>query len=431
VLSRSLIAGVIALAVASPAYAVDDRQGEQWGLEMVHAPQAWPTSTGVGAVVAVIDTGVQRNHPDLGKARLTSGFDFVGPDPIDTGDEDDNPNDGNGHGTHVTGIIVGDRDGDGITGVAPGARVMPLRVLDDNGEGFTDDTVKAIDYAIDHGAHVINLSLGDFLPLQSKLLGDPAYKSALERAVDAGVVVVIAAGNNGLPYCENPDVPEMVCVGGVDNHPARAMAYSSYGSNVDLMAPGGSCGGDSSVDILSSVIHSGYDTFCGTSQAAPHVAGVAALLVSLGVTGQAAADRIVATAADSCGGLPDQCGAGVVDAAAAVDGLGSPDGGPGEPKKGSFSTKRRVKRRAVRRHGFRVFCEAAQPGDCQVKARRHGRKVARGGDEVPADIRTRVSAELNRRGKRALKHMGKRLRVRVWVTLPGEEAQSRRVVIRR
>jgi hypothetical protein len=225
-------------------------------------------------------------------------------------------------------------------------------------------------------------------------------------------------------------VDGMVCVGGVDNRPARAMAYSSYGSNVDLMAPGGSCNGGSSEDILSSVINSGYDTFCGTSQAAPHVAGVAALLVSLGVTGQAAADRIVATAADSCVILAGQCAAGVVDAAAAVEGLAPPDGGPGADS-GSFSTKRRVKRRAVRRHGFRVKCDAARAGDCKVVVRRRGRRIARGSDEVPAQIATRVSADLNRRGRRALKRMGKRLRVRVVVTLPGEQARTRRVTVKR
>lgn len=428
-LSRALIAGVVALAAAAPAFAADPRRDEQWGLEMIHAQEAWPTSTGVGAVVAVIDTGVQRNHPDLG-GRLVGGFDFVG-DDVDDPDTDKDPTDGNGHGTHVTGIVAANRDnGEGIAGVAPGARVMPLRVLDDSGTGYADDTIKAIDYAIDNGADVINLSLGDFIPLQSTLLDDPAYRSALERAVNAGIVVVIAAGNNMLPKCENPDVPGMVCVGGVDNRPARAMVYSSYGSNVDLMAPGGSCAGGSSEDILSSVINSTYDTFCGTSQAAPHVAGVAALLVSLGLRGQEAADRIVATAADSCVGLPGECGAGVVDAAAAVEGLAPPPVGPGEPT-GSFSTKRRVKRRAVRRHGFRVMCDAARPGECRVRVRRRGRRIARGHDEVPADIRTRVSAELNGSGKRALKRMGRRLRVRVIVTLPGESARARRVTVRR
>jgi hypothetical protein len=225
----------------------------------------------------------------------------------------------------------------------------------------------------------------------------------------------------------------MVCVGGVDNQPARALAYSSYGSNVDLMAPGGSCGDTSSEDILSSVIHSSYDTYCGTSQATPHVSGVAALLVSLGVTGQAAADRIIATAADSCGGFPNQCGAGVVDAAAAVKGLGVPSGDPGDPgtPAGSFSTKRKVRRGGVRRRGFRVKCKAARPGECKVVVKRRGHRIARGRNDVPATISTRVGAELNRRGKRALKHMHKRLRVRVVVTLPGEPAQTRRVTVKR
>ena len=429
-LSRALIAGVVTLAAAGPAFAADEFRDEQWGLDMVHAEDAWPTSTGVGAIVAVIDTGVQRDHPDLG-GRLLGGFDYVGDDPIEGGDEDSDPTDGNGHGTHVTGIIAANRDnGEGIAGVAPGARVMPIRVLDDNGEGFADDTIKGIDYAIDHGAHVINLSLGDFVPLQSTVFPDRAYEAALERALDAGIVVVLAAGNNGFVKCENPDVEDVLCVGAVDRTPMRAM-YSSFGSNVDLMAPGGSCLGGSSEDVLSTVIHSDYDSFCGTSQAAPHVAGVAALLVSLGLKGQAATDRIIATAADSCIGLPGECSAGVVDAAAAVEGLGPPDPGGNPPTGGAFSTKRRVERRAVRRHGFRVICEAAEPGVCKVVVRRRGRKIARGRDDVPAQIATRVTAELNRRGKRLLKHMGKRLRVRVVVTLPGETARARRVVIRR
>jgi subtilisin family serine protease len=280
VLSRALIAGVVALATAGPAFAADEFRAEQWGLDVVHAEDAWPTSTGVGALVAVIDTGVQRDHPDLG-GRLVDGFDYVG-DDVDDPDTDKDPTDLNGHGTHVSGIVVANRDnGEGIAGVAPGARVMPLRVLDENGEGYADDTIKGIDYAIEHGAHVINLSLGDFVPLQSTIFPDRAYKAALERALDAGIVVVLAAGNNGFVKCENPDVADVLCVGAVDRTPMRA-GYSSFGSNVDLMAPGGSCLGGSSEDVLSTVIHSDYDAFCGTSQAAPHVAGVAALLVSLG-----------------------------------------------------------------------------------------------------------------------------------------------------
>ena len=428
-LLRALILGVLALAFASPAFAADPRRDEQWGLEMVKAAEAWPTSTGVGAVVAVIDTGVQPDHPDLGD-RLVQGFDFVGDDPIEEGDEDDDPTDGNGHGTHVTGIIAANRDNNvGITGVAPGARVLPLRVLDDNGEGYATDTIKAINYAVDQHVNVINLSLGDFIPLQSTLLDDPDYTAALDHAVKAGVVVVIAAGNNSLPKCENPDVDGIVCVGAVDVTGTRS-AFSSYGSKVDLMAPGGSGLGGSSEDVLSTYIHSGYESIAGTSQATPHVAGVAALLVSLGLSGQDAANRIIETAAPT--GSTFMYGAGILDAAAAVEGLGTP-ADPGDPgtAHGTFSTKRRVKRRAVRRHGFLVTCAAVRPGACAIVVRRHGRKLASGSDDVPATIGTDVSALLNKRGRRALKKMGKRLRVRLAVTLPGEAARTRRITIRR
>jgi len=435
VLIRTLIAGILALAAASPALAADPRRDEQWGLEMVRAAGAWPTSTGVGAIVAVIDTGVQLDHPDLGD-RLASGFDFVGDDPIEPGDEDSDPDDGNGHGTHVTGIVAANRDNnEGITGVAPGARVLPLRVLDDNGEGYADDTIKAIDRAIDEHVHVINLSLGDFLPLQSTLFNDPAYKSVLQRAVGAGIVVVIAAGNNSLPKCENPNVEGIVCVGAVDNTRTRS-AFSSFGSNVDLMAPGGSGLGGSSEDVLSTYIDSGYESISGTSQATPHVAGVAALLVSLGLSGREAADRLVATAADAGAPGPDNTyGAGIVDAEAAVAGLAPPpppvDPGDPDPARGSFVTKRRVKRRAVRRNGFRVTCIAGRPGTCAVVVRRKGRRIAGGRGDVPATIGTGVTAQLNRRGKRALRRMGKRLRVRLAVTLPGETVRTRRITIRR
>jgi subtilisin family serine protease len=440
VVLRSLIAAVLVLAfAASPALGADPRRGEQWGLEMVKGTEAWKTSTGVGSVVAVIDTGVQATHPDLAD-RLLPGFDFVGDDPINPGDEDDDPKDGDGHGTHVTGISVANADnGVGIAGVAPGAKVLPIRVLDDNGEGYADDTIKAIDYAIDKGVHVINLSLGDYLPLQSALLGDPAYAQALERAVSRGIVVTIAAGNNGLPRCENPQVDGIVCVGAVDARRQRS-AFSSFGQGVDLMAPGGSGAGGSAEDVLSTYTRSGYASIAGTSQATPHVAGVAALLVSLGVRGKDAAARILETAADA--GMPGtdtQYGAGIVDAAAAVAGLGTPPPPPPGPgpgpdpsdAKGSYTTAKSVRARTVRKRGFRVKCKAVRPGPCKVAVRHRGRKIAAGRADVPAGLATRVTAPLNRRGKKKLKGLRRKIRVRVSVTLPGEAARSRRVTVRR
>jgi len=437
VLVRSLTVVFAVLVLAASAFAAGDpRRDEQWGLEMVKAPEAWSTSTGVGAVIAVVDTGAQRTHPDLG-GRLVDGYDFVGDDPEKSGDEDTDPADGDGHGTHVTGIMVANRDnGEGIAGVAPDARVMPIRVLDDNGEGLASDAIKGIDYAIDHGAHVINLSLGDFLPLQSTLFEDPAYSDALERAVAKGIVVVIAAGNNGLPKCENPEVPGIVCVGAVDSRGTRS-SFSSYGQNVDLMAPGGSAAGGSSEDVLSSYIPSRYASIAGTSQAAPHVAGVAALLVSLGLSGKAAADRIISTASPVDPDPLHEYGAGIVNAQAAVAGLAPPPPpDPGDPNPpaastGSFSTSSTVRAGTVLKRGFRVKCHAARPGRCAVVVRYHDRKIASGRGAVPATITTQVAAKLNRAGRRTFSHLKKRIRVRLIVTLPGETARSTRVTVRK
>ena len=435
---RVLIAAVAAVfTVVAPALGADPRRGPQWGLDMVKAPAAWPTSTGVGAVVAVIDSGVQPNHPDLG-GRLFPGYDFVGDNPDKSGDEDPNPADGDGHGTHVTGITVANRDnGEGIAGVAPGAHALPLRVLDNNGGGFASDAVKAIEYAIESKVHVINLSLGDSIPLQSALLADPAYADVLQRAVDQGIVVVIAAGNNGLPRCENPDVPELVCVGAVDSRGLKS-GFSSYGQNVDLMAPGGSGAGGPSEDILSTFKNSGYASIPGTSQASPHVAGVAALLVSLGMSGREVADRLTATATDAgAPGTDLEYGAGILNAEAAVAGLAPPPPpDPGDPTPppaatGSFSTAKTVRAGAIRRRGFRVTCRAARPGRCAVAVRYRNRRIAGGRGDVPAEIATTVRARLNARGRRTLKNLRRSIRVKLTVTLPGETARSRKITLRK
>jgi subtilisin family serine protease len=316
--------------------------------------------------------------------------------------------------------------------------VLPLRVLDDNGEGYPADVIKAIDYATANGAHVINLSLGDYLPLQSTLFNDPAYADALERAVQSGIVVVLAAGNNGLPKCENPQVDGIVCTGAVDSRGQRS-AFSSFGQGVDLMGPGGSGAGGSAEDVLSTYTSSAYASVAGTSQATPHVAAVAALLVSLGVRGKDAVSRIVATAADAgTPGTDTQYGAGIVDAAAAVEGLGAPpppdpaDPDPPPPAAtGSYLTAKSVRAGTIRRRGFRVACKAARPGRCSVKVRYRGRKIAAGRSDVPAQIGTRITARLNPRGKRLLKGLRRGIRVRMTVTLPGEAARTVRITVKR
>src|SRR5262245_20673171 len=153
---RAIAAGAVLLGLfaSAPATAgaADPLRGRQWGLDMIHADGARSVSEGRGAVVAVVDTGVQADHPDLA-GRLLSGKDFV--------DNDDTPQDGNGHGTHVSGIVAADTgNGIGVESVAPEAKVLPIRVLGDDGSGDIANIVKGIDYAVAQNADVINLSLG-------------------------------------------------------------------------------------------------------------------------------------------------------------------------------------------------------------------------------------------------------------------------------
>ena len=217
-----------------------------------------------------MDSGVQADHPDLA-GHLRPGYDFV--------QNDATPQDGNGHGTHVSGIIGAvSGNGIGVESVAPGATILPVRVLDDDGGGSTDTVAKGVDYARTHGADVINLSLGSDVPLVGAMGGD-AFDAAVHRALAAGIVVVAASGNNGVPVCEQPAAGDgLLCVGAVDKRKQRSF-FSSFGSGLGLVAPGGSGTGIPGEDVLSTYTGSGYEELAGTSQAAPHVSGVAALLV--------------------------------------------------------------------------------------------------------------------------------------------------------
>jgi subtilisin family serine protease len=275
---RPLVLALLAL-LLGPAAALaanDPRRAEQWNLDLIESDAAHATSTGAGAKIAVVDTGVAAGHPDLA-GQILPGHDFV--------EDDGTPQDGNGHGSHVSGIaLAATGNGVGISSVAPGARLLPVRVLGDDGSGTSEDVAAGIDWARTNGADIINLSLGSEIPIIGAAGGDE-IDAAIRRALAAGVIVVAAAGNNGVPVCEQPAATEgLLCVGSIDRRKQRSF-FSSFGQGLGVVAPGGSAIAVSGEDILSTVPPDGYEEIAGTSQAAPHVSGVAALLVSKGVRG--------------------------------------------------------------------------------------------------------------------------------------------------
>ncbi len=259
--------------------------GNEWNLNAVNAPESWAQGfTGNGIVVAVIDTGVDSDHPDLvnqiwvnrnevaangldddhnGYVDDVSGWDFVG--------NDNNANDGNGHGTHVAGIVAADNNGFGATGVAPDATIMPIRVLDSNGYGSAPGIAAGIRYAAQYGADIINLSLGGAF--------SSAIQSAIQYAQSLDVLVVVASGNE---YASTPSYParfsasmsNVISVGAHNSANGIASFSNDVGVSgaVQVDAPG--------VNTYSTYINGGYVTFSGTSMAAPHVAGLAALALS-------------------------------------------------------------------------------------------------------------------------------------------------------
>lgn len=239
----------------------DPRFGEQWSLPVIGLPAAWSglPSNASPITVAVIDSGICLNHPDL-SGRIIGGFDFV--------DDDESPQDIFGHGCGVAGVIAATLNNSlGIAGVAPNARLMPLRVLDASGLGNYSDISAAIVYAADNGAQIINLSLAG--PQFSQIMAD-----AVAYATARGVTVIAAAGNSGIEGAGYPAAfPAVIAVGSVDPDLQRS-DFSNYGANVDIFAPGR--------DILTTSITGDYEVMTGTSFAAPHVAGIAALAQTYG-----------------------------------------------------------------------------------------------------------------------------------------------------
>ena len=410
---------LLALPQAAAA-APDPLREKQWSLDMVRADAAHEITRGTGALVAVIDTGARFDHPDLA-GRLVAGRDLV--------QDDGTPQDGNGHGTHVAGIVAANDDnGVGVSSVAPQSKVLVIRVLGDDGSGEAVDATRAVDLAVAAGADVINLSLSESVPLSALGFSDEEFDAAIRRAVDAGVVVVAAAGNNALPVCENPSVEgRLLCVGAVDKTGTRSF-FSSFGDGLGLMGPGGSGLPFEGEDVLSTYTDPDYLEVAGTSQATPHVSGTAALLVSLGMRGQAAVKRIVSTAKDAGPPGPDsEYGAGIVDARAAVEGVAPTPGSPAARAAVRVPSPQRLG--TVRRRGILVRCRVTRSGRCSARASYRGRTIARGSRRASPGRTVAFRARLTSAGRLALRGRA-RLRAGVRVALPGLRV-TRRVTLRR
>lgn len=258
----------------------------QWNLQKINAPAAWDKSQGGFGPIAIIDTGIDKNHPDLA-GEVVGGYNFL------TGTTD--TTDDNGHGTHVAGIIeAATNNGTGVASIGYKGTLMPIKILDASGTGNAADLASAIIYAADNGAKIINLSLGGSSYSQTE-------QDAVNYAIGKGVIIVAAAGNNGNSSLVYPAADQGVLAVSATDASDNLAGFSSFGSDIFLSAPG--------TDINSSYLNGGYALMSGTSMSAPHVAGLLALAYSYpGTTATTIFDAIKKTS-DKIGQYPyDQNG---------------------------------------------------------------------------------------------------------------------------
>jgi len=322
-----------------PLYPNDQFYNYQWNLDNpeyggINMEGAWAISDGSGVTVAVVDTGIAYKTytdstgqeylqaPDLANTNFVDGYDFINNDLYASDD--------NSHGTHVAGTIAqSTNNGIGVAGIAYGATLMPVKVLDADGSGTVYSLVDGIEFAADNGANVINMSLS----FGYSFFGWPvdpgmAVQDAVSYAYNQGVTLVASAGNEGGGYVDYPAAyTECIAVGASQRDESRS-SYSNYGSALDLTAPGG----DDNDWIWQETFNPntqdpsdfGIWGFQGTSMASPHVAGVAALLISAGINDPDNVRQVLQSTAEDHGasGWDSQYGWGIVDAFAALSSLG-------------------------------------------------------------------------------------------------------------
>ena len=276
--------------------------GQQWGVTQIKAEQAWDVTTGSNnIVIAILDTGTATDHPDL-EGKIVGGWNIV--------NNSNRPYDDNGHGTYTAGIAAAEsNNGRGVVGISWGARIMPVKVLTGRGSGSEEDIAAGIRWAVDHGARIINASLGG--EFDSEVMRD-----AVKYAADHNVLVVAASGNtpNGNP--NYPAAYDSVLAVGATGRSDTFTGFSSWGPYVDVTAPG--------VGILSTAWDNGsltYEYGNGTSASCPFVSGVAALVLSVNPSLTAAqVKQIIEDSSDDFGnpGWDEHYGFGRLNAAKAV-----------------------------------------------------------------------------------------------------------------
>lgn len=267
---------------------------KQWNMKRIGIQTAWAYSSGMGSLIADVDTGVDQTLSDLGQTRFVKGYNFV--------DDNENTKDGNAHGSHVCGTIAqSTNNGLGVVGEAFNSTVLPVKVLSDNGSGTMAGVAEGIRYAADRGAQIISLSLGSGYD-------DDLTRDAVAYAQSKGSLVVAAAGNSGDTSPHYPsNYPGVVCVSASDENDHLAK-FSTRGSQIVISAPG--------TNITQQIPGGEFKAFNGTSMATPGISGAGGLLVSLGLHGNAIKNALTANADDK--GEPTFFGAGILNAGKAV-----------------------------------------------------------------------------------------------------------------